>query len=72
MFGSAAGRRVGVIMKIFLKWFFGALLLVVLLAVVLLLSLDTILRVVWKIVFARRRAWTWRSGNFILVCWSRS
>lgn len=33
-------------MKTFLKWFFGALLLVVVLAVVLLLSLDTILRVV--------------------------
>src|SRR5665213_1199909 len=34
------------IMKTFLKWFFGALLLVVVLAVVFLLSLDTILRVV--------------------------
>jgi uncharacterized protein involved in outer membrane biogenesis len=33
-------------MKKLLKWFFGAVLLVVLLAVVLLLSLDTILRVV--------------------------
>ena len=32
-------------MKTFLKWFFGAMLLVVVLAVVLLLSLDTILRV---------------------------
>ena len=32
-------------MKTFLKWFFGAVLLVVVLAVVLLLSLDTILRV---------------------------
>jgi hypothetical protein len=33
-------------MKTFLKWLFGALLLVVVLAVILLLSLDTILRVV--------------------------
>jgi hypothetical protein len=33
-------------MKTFLKWFFGAVLLLVVLAVVLLLSLDTILRVV--------------------------
>ncbi len=33
-------------MKTFLKWFFGAVLLVIVLAVVLLLSLDTILRTV--------------------------
>ena len=33
-------------MKKILKWFFGAVLLVVVLAVVLLLSLDTILRVI--------------------------
>ena len=43
---SAAGRCGGVIVKTFLKWFFGAVLLVIVLAVVLLLSLDTILRTV--------------------------
>ena len=41
------GRKMcGCNMKTILKWFFGAVLLVIVLAVVLLLSLDTILRVV--------------------------
>ncbi len=45
MLGSAAGGCAVLKMKTILKWFFGALLLVILLAVIFLLSLDTILRV---------------------------